>query len=275
MNEIWKAVASGLISMSAVACDQESHAPPDSSVVVLTFDGADATSNEAIIQHGNRLSKVLGCTGCHNQDLSGGPFNEGWIAPNLTLKVSEYDDLALDQAIRAGIALDGRKIRLMPSEMYRSLSGKDVEALILYLRSLDPVGQAQPAFEPFASDLVQWEADGYTDANALGLAWSEADGPVMLGPEQARGRYLAMNLCTECHNDRLQGYPGFTPDLAIIAAYSDDAFNRLLHKGKGNVREELGLMSMVSPARFQHLTDRELAELTDYLRARASARREQ
>lgn len=275
MSQAWKSVVCGLILLSNIACNQGPQVQTDPSFALTTFEGADTTTNGAVIRHGSRLSKVLGCTGCHGPDLLGGPFNEGWIAPNLTLKVSKYDDLALDRAIRDGIALDGRKIRLMPSEMYRSLSDDDLEALILYLRSLDPAGVPQPEFEPFASDILEWEATGYTDAHVLGLAWSNAGGPIMLDPDHARGRYLSMNLCTECHNDRLQGYPGFTPDLSIIAAYSDDEFRRLLQTGKGNVREDLGLMSMVSPARFSHLTEREVAELTAYLRARSRARSEQ
>ena len=80
-----------------------------------------------------------------------------------------------------------------------------------------------------------------------------------------------MNLCTECHNNQLQGYPGFTPDLSIVASYSVPELRILLHEGKGNIRPQLGLMTMVSPSRFPHLTDDEFVELTRYLRARSKA----
>jgi len=56
----------------------------------------------------------------------------------------------------------------------------------------------------------------------------------------------------------------------IISAYSDEEFDRLLLKGKGNVRERLGVMSLVSPARFPYLTDQEWADLLAYLRTRSA-----
>lgn len=235
----------------------------------ITFDGARALDEMEHLAHGERLSELLGCTGCHQTDFTGGPFNQGRIAPNLTLLISEYDSVSLDRAIRSGVALDGRKLRLMPSEMYQFLSDTDMRALGAYLLSLSPSGEAQPPFEPIAEDIALWEADGYIDANTLGLSWRASAGPLDAGVEYSRGRYLALNLCTECHNNQLQGYPNFTPDLTIVSAYSDDELKRLLLEGKGNTREQLGLMSLVSPARNPHLTEGEYRDLIAYLRVRA------
>ncbi|CAN0591711.1 unnamed protein product, partial [Ectocarpus sp. 12 AP-2014] len=190
-------------------------------------------------------------------------------APNLTLLISEYDDVSLGRAIRTGVALDGRKLRLMPSEMYQFLSDADMRALGSYLLSLSPSGELQPPFEPVAEDIALWEADGYIDANTLVLAWEASAGPLDAGEEHTRGRYLALNLCTECHNDQLQGYPNFTPDLTIVSAYSDAELKRLLLEGKGNTRERLELMSLVSPARNSHMTETEYHDLVAYLRVRA------
>ena len=265
MSVSWKVIAFALIVLFVVACGRESREASDDGA--LSFDGADARSGHA--EHGARLADVLGCTGCHRKDFSGGPFNEGWMAPNVSLLVADYDHDQLELAIRQGIALDGRKLRMMPSEMYRFLSDADMRALSTYLLALDPVGEPQPPFEPFPSDLADWEADGYTNGHALGLEWAASSGPLDVGPDYARGRYLALNLCTECHNNQLQGYPNFTPDLTIIAAYSDAEFKRLLREGKGNVREQLGLMSLVAPARFPHLSDAELRDLSAYLRRRS------
>lgn len=262
-------VLSVLTVFALTGCGQNAPVTSFTESAALTFDGANAETQEGKAQHGQRLANVLGCTGCHNLDFSGGPFNEGWIAPNLSLMVSEYDHDTLDRAIRQGIALDERKLRMMPSEMYRALSDADMQSLSTYLLSLEATGDIQPPFEPFASDLAQWEIDGYTNGHALGLEWAAMSRPLDLGTEHARGRYLATNLCTECHNNRLQGYPNFTPDLSVIALYTDEELQRLLLEGKGNVRERLGLMSLVSPARNPHLTDGEYADLVAYLRARS------
>lgn len=237
----------------------------------LTFDGAHGETEEDQAKHGKRLADVLGCTGCHNPDFSGGPFNEGWIAPNLSLMAADYDHDTLGRAVRQGIALDERKLRMMPSEMYRALSDADMQSLSAYLLSLEPTGEVQPPFEPFPTDLAQWEIDGYTNGHVLGLEWAVTRGPLDLGPEHARGRYLALNLCTECHNNQLQGYPNFTPDLGVVALYTDEELRRLLLEGRGNVRERLGLMSLVSPARNPYLTDNEYSDLVSYLRARSES----
>lgn len=235
------------------------------------FDGAIAQTPIDAKKHGKRLSMLLGCTGCHQNDFSGGPFNQGWVAPNVSLMIDKYDYSSLERAIRQGIGLDGRFLRLMPSEMYQSLSNADLRSLVDYLLTIKPTGKPQTRFEPGTNLLQQWDRDGYTNANALGLFWSTQPGPIALGPKHTRGRYLAINLCAECHNNAFQGYKDFTPDLAIIAAYSDEEFARLLTQGKGKFREDLGLMSLVSPARFPHLTNQEYNDLSAYLRARATA----
>lgn len=267
MGEIWKAALASLIVVHAAACGQSALDPP--SFPDPTFDGADASSAQALRRHGERLSHALGCVGCHKSDFTGGPFNQGWVAPNLSLMIADYDDAALDRAIRQGVARDGRNIKMMPSEMYHALSDADARALISFLRTIEPAGAVRPAFEPFPEDLIQWEADGYSDAPTLIREWNAAPGPLELEPAYKRGRYLAKTLCTECHNNRLQGYPGFTPDLLVVADYDDDALRRLLYEGKGKTRERLGLMSLVSPARIPYLTDSEYADLTAYLKARA------
>ena len=269
MLKTWKSIIVSLAVGISVSCGQSSSNQSADKPLEVTFDDANASSKEERLAHGERLSRLLGCTGCHQADITGGAFNQGRIAPNLTLLIPEYDNASLDRAIRSGVALDGRKLRLMPSEMYQFLSDADTLALALYLLSLPPSGESQPPFEPIAEDVALWEADGYINANTLALAWAASAGPLDAGVGYSRGRYLALNLCTECHNDQLQGYPNFTPDLTIISAYSDVDLKRLLLEGKGNTREQLGLMSLVSPARNPHLTEGEYRDLIAYLRVRA------
>ncbi len=269
MLKTWKSIVLSLAIGVSVSCGQSSSNQSADRPLELTFDDANASNKVERLAHGERLSRLLGCTGCHQGDFSGGAFNQGRIAPNLTLLIPAYDSVSLDRAIRSGVALDGRKLRLMPSEMYQFLSDADSLALTSYLLSLPPTGESQPLFEPIAEDIALWEADGYVDANTLALAWAASAGPLDAGVGYARGRYLARNLCTECHNHQLQGYPNFTPDLTIVSAYSDPELKRLLLEGKGNTRNQLGLMSLISPARNPHLTDGEYRDLIAYLRVRA------
>lgn len=269
LAKIYKSIIVSLAVGLLVSCGQSSNTQSATIPMELTFDGAHASSEMERLAHGERLSELLGCTGCHQADFIGGTFNQGRIAPNLTLLIPEYDSASLDRAIRSGVALDGRKLRLMPSEMYQFLSDADTLALASYLLSLPPSGESQPPFEPIAEDVALWEADGYINANTLALAWAASAGPLDAGVGYSRGRYLALNLCTECHNDQLQGYPNFTPDLTIVSAYNDTELKRLLLEGKGNARDQLGLMSLVSPARNPHLTEGEYRDLIAYLRVRA------
>ena len=56
----------------------------------------------ALIRHGERLTHVLGCTGCHGAQLEGTFFTKDepqfgpLYASNLTVEVPEYTDAQLD-----------------------------------------------------------------------------------------------------------------------------------------------------------------------------------
>jgi cytochrome c553 len=65
---------------------------PDTAAPLVAYDGATVTQASAQVDHGKRLSLVLGCTGCHGDDLRGAPFrNEPGFgslhASNLTLRL--------------------------------------------------------------------------------------------------------------------------------------------------------------------------------------------
>jgi cytochrome c553 len=84
------------------------------------------------------------------------------------------------------------------------------------------------------------------------------------------GAYLARTVCTECHGFDLRGDGSRRrPDLGIAAAYSLDAFARLMRTGKATGDRELPLMSRVARSRFASFTDDEIAALHGYLVARA------
>ncbi len=68
----------------------------------------------------------------------------------------------------------------------------------------------------------------------------------------------------------MRGYPGDTPTLAIVAAYSLDDFTRLMRTGTALGGRELNeMMTGVARGRTAYLTDEEIAALHGYLQTLA------
>ena len=87
-----------------------------------------------------------------------------------------------------------------------------------------------------------------------------------------RGRYLASVTCSECHGLDFRGnrfadntYDG-GPPLAVLAAYDADAFRHLMRTGVGVGGRDLGEMGWVARNGFVHFTDREIADVYEFLR---------
>jgi len=76
--------------------------------------------------------------------------------------------------------------------------------------------------------------------------------------------------CTGCHNNALQGWPNFTPNLDIAGTYSKAELTRLLTIGEGKTKKELGTMSKMGREHFSRLTPREREAIVDYILARAN-----
>jgi mono/diheme cytochrome c family protein len=94
------------------------------------------------------------------------------------------------------------------------------------------------------------------------------------GDPIAFGRYLAMTACSECHGPDLRGGAEFgTPPLAMVIAYSPEAFNRLMREGIALGDRELRMVSDVSRGRFSHFTEAEIEALHTYLGSLAGADR--
>jgi cytochrome c553 len=91
-----------------------------------TFDGAQVTEAAAVKSHGERLTYVLGCRGCHGKDLAGTFFTKDQsqygplYASNLTVEVPEYSDAQLNGIIRHGIHPERKTVWGMPSEISRT-----------------------------------------------------------------------------------------------------------------------------------------------------------
>lgn len=239
----------------------------------LSFEGSDYKSEAARVAHGKRLADILDCTGCHGAnfqgtDLANQPEEGAMYAPNVTLLLGKYSDAELDRLIRHGRPKDGREFWFMPVESYQFLSDRDLAAVIAYLRTLKPEGKALPPFEFNAVERKDVEAGNLGNAQAQLVKYREKP-PVDLGPEHAWGRYMVETTCTACHNNALQGWPDFTPDLDIAGAYSKPELTRLLTDGTSKTGKAVG-MSDVARRQFSRLTPREREAIVDYILARAN-----
>ena len=265
-----------LAAASLAGCDV--NAQPDQPAVevkpaALTYDGAGAAVGAAMLGHGERMSAVLSCTGCHGANLQGKnvtpdePGTGDMYAPNLTLLMASYSDAELDRAVRGGVAKDGRHLWFMPSETLQFLSDADFAALVAHLRTLKPAGKPQPPIRRGPQYLADVAKGLYTDAPGMAQRYRAAP-PIELGPSHALGRYIAMTTCTACHNNALQGFGGFTPNLDIAGAYSAAELTTLLTTGEGKVKKDLGLMSEVAEHSLSRMTPRERDAVIAYIKAR-------
>jgi len=240
----------------------------------LSYEGADYRTAAEKIVLGKRLTIVLDCTGCHGANLQGKnmadkPEDGAMYSPNITLKVPTYSDSELDRLIRHGVPKDGREFWFMQVESYQFLSDADFAALTAYLRSLRPAGKPLPAFKFNRVEYKDVEQGLMGDAQAQIRKYRDRQ-PVDLGPQHAWGRYIVKTTCTACHNNALQGWKNFTPDLDIAGTYSQTELTRLLTTGEGKTKKDLGTMSGMGRDHFSHLTQREREAVVDYILARAN-----
>ena len=120
------------------------------------------------------------------------------------------------------------------------------------IRTLGRIGSVTDKFQPVATQI---------DANTQAALTDHTD-PL------ARGRYLVMTACTECHGPKLQGLDIVkAPSLLVAAAYSQDDFAKLMRTGVGVGNRNLGLMAEVAQMRFVAFTDEEVDAVRTYLDA--------
>lgn len=129
-----RALPSLIAALSLTACSQASQPSPPPP----QFDRVSAD----LVEHGRRLSAVLGCSGCHGADLTGQDWSEPgfgrlWTS-NLTRAVEGYSDAQLEATIRNGRRPDGSDLWAMPSHLFTHLSADDMAGVIAYLRSSPP-----------------------------------------------------------------------------------------------------------------------------------------
>jgi mono/diheme cytochrome c family protein len=232
-------------------------------------------SDAASLARGEHLVITRGCGGCHGEQLQGQPMWGMVVTPNLASYARERDVAAFERALRHGIDHTGRGMYSMPSFSFMELRDEDVAALYAYLRSA-PVaeGPATSTGMPFALRLML--ARGQDDVmpewikNAPRL--EQQSNP---SASIARGEYVAMTTCNECHGFSLRAdvpweSDGRSPDLiAVMAGYGEADFQRLMREGVPIGGRDLELMDDVARGRFVHFTNDEVNDLYAYLKFRS------
>ena len=259
----------------AGGCDrreaERAGAPP------LQFEAPPAGASP--VARGERLGRVLGCRGCHGDDLTGQPWIDDprlaiLFTSNLTRAMPAYSDAELARAIRLGNRPDGSVLWEMPSDIFTHLSAPDMAALIAWLRTVPPSGAVRPriAIGPEGRRLI---ARGEIRPASATARARVSTGPARLDGRHEWARYMIRATCSECHGLELTGnpatseYPG-PPDLIVVGGYSRDQFRHLLRTGEPVGGRRLTLMAEVARDRFVHLTEREVDAIYDYLIARAN-----
>ncbi|NND58805.1 MAG: c-type cytochrome [Gammaproteobacteria bacterium] len=229
-------------------------------------------TNAAAIVEGERLAAIRGCSGCHGKNLAGAVFFDDFkqgraTAPNLTSAVRDYSVAELARVIRHGVRHNGEGVQIMPSPMYYHLSDADLGKIIAYLRSLPRADGLDYEFRP--GPATRWLM-----VRGIWAPWPETVqqlGPRLTIDDQsdpiARGEYLALTSCSECHGQDLAGNPAFgIPPLPVMAAaYTPEQFDRFLSEGVAIGDRELPMMSRVARSRFSHLHPEERGAIYQYL----------
>jgi cytochrome c553 len=242
---------------------------------LVTFEGALASDKAAQIRHGERLTWVLGCTGCHRPNLEGGRFFELY-ASNLTRELPKYSNRQFDRLLRRAQTPNGKVLWAMPSHIFQHLSEPDERALLAYLRTLKPAGIPTQPMLPFEPETKALLAKGVLRPEAQMVAETRDQMPVDLGSKYALGRYITSVTCAECHGPKLEGQtePDKIPNLIVAGGYSRSEFERLITTGIPIGNRKLNeMMVEVAQERFPHLSPHERDALYAYLKARADQAR--
>lgn len=227
-------------------------------------------TDSAAIARGDHLVRTRGCRGCHGDSLQGQQMWGYAVAPSLTALTRREGAAAFEAALRHGIAHDGRAVYSMPAYNFVHLRDEDVADIYAYLRSAPLVEAKLPSPElPWP---IRWEIargrDGaipqFLDKVPPLRRTGDPDSSI------ARGEYLAMTTCNECHGFSLRADSPFggetAPDLAIVSGYPFEDFERLMRTGKPIGGRELPMMGGVARGRFAHFTDQEVRDVYAFLR---------
>jgi mono/diheme cytochrome c family protein len=200
----------------------------------------------------------LSCVNCHGAvDQDGNPTGEhpmsgGWniseaegfgfigamVAENLTPggKLADYSDGELFRVLRYSIDQQGHELGFMSFMPYRELSDADTEAIIAYLRTLEPVPN-----EGFTGDKMNFLGAVMSGAGMFGEPPPTPPESITAPPEGVTaeyGKYVATyGECRGCHGPNLTGSPATSVSPAIpnprplVVSLSQDEFVEMMRTG--------------------------------------------
>lgn len=218
---------------------------------------------------GERVAWSRGCHGCHGDSLQGKVFLDEprvmrLVTSNIPEAIARYSDAELARIIRHGVTREGFAALGMPSATFYHLSDLDLGRLVAYLRAAPLVPSSLPSTELRVRArlaLVQGELPtdaGTMDHSAPRLGDRPDSTPV------ARGEYLAVTICTECHGLDLRGQDN-APALPKALGYTLPEFRSLLLDGRARDGRDLGLMGRTARRRFRWLDAGDIDAIFAYL----------
>mgnify|MGYP001814863214 CR=1 FL=1 len=183
----------------------------------------------ADVERGKYLVEdLVGCTGCHGDDLSGvedlmfefeGQASPMGVlpAPNLTPNgvAGNMDTDGWVRALRHGVGNDGRGLIIMPSSGFATLSADDLASMIAYLETIPPAGEPVGGRSISTLGKIVLAAGMFPDEYKLSQGVEQVEVPRAATAEY--GAYLAGITCFDCFWD--------------LSDWSEDDFRRVVREG--------------------------------------------
>lgn len=239
--------------------------------VQVPADSVAVPVDSTSLVEGERVAWIRGCHGCHGDSLQGKVFVDEarvirLVAPNVTTAITSYSDPELTRLIRHGVTRTGRAAFAMPSAMFYHLSDADLGRIIAHLRSAPAQSLVHPSTELRLMAKIGLVTDQVPrDANTMNHQAPRL-GDRADTTQLARGEYLAMTTCTECHGMDLRG-DATTPALAKALGYTLPQFTSLLLDGRARDGRDLGLMGKTARSRFVHFRRDEVDAIWTWLQS--------
>ncbi|KAA5548244.1 c-type cytochrome [Adhaeribacter rhizoryzae] len=181
---------------------------------VLAVKPVKVPSGPEAVAAGERVVKMRDCTGCHNEHFEGKVFIEDpalgrVVAPNLTggkgSPTATYTNLDWVRAIRHGLNKEGKPLKIMPSEVFYSISNQDLGNMIAYLKALPKVNSNLPEsnLKPLARTLLTFNVIPLLPFERIDHQ-APIQEVVLPSVSAEYGKYLTTT-CSGCHGTNFKG----------------------------------------------------------------------
>lgn len=227
------------------------------------------------------VAVIPGCAGCHSSNpAAAAPQLDGTVmelgplgifpAPNLTPggPLKNWSDGEIIRAIREGIDKDGKPLLVMPSAGFKNISDDDVQAIVAYLRQMQPSDKDLGPKKPGFLGIMLLGAGQITTSAQQPVSNVKAP-PV--GATLEWGKYvMSYAPCGDCHGPNLDGKnvppgPPPGPDLSVVARWTQEQFMQTLKTGTTPDGQKLD-PELMPFQEFGKATDTDLQAMYLYLK---------